>query len=98
MASPGDQRLDLRELGSWILGIGARSGGFLPGHPQSREEIEGFVFVDQVRAFGVQPHEMRAVFPAITADAVIDAKEIGVGAIYAFAQRDANLRYRRDDR
>ena len=82
--APWDQRLELREFWS-CLGDCSVFSGLLPGHFQSGEEIEGFVLVDQVSAFGMQPHEMRAVFPAVAADAVIDAKEICVGTVDAFA-------------
>jgi hypothetical protein len=44
--------------------------------------------------FAVQPDKMGAVFPAVFSDAVIDAEQVRISAVYALAQRNTNLRNR----
>jgi ribosomal protein S26 len=65
----------------------------LTGHSQRREEVEHFVVVDQVDALGAKTDEVRAVFAAVSAYAVVYAKKIGVGAVDALSQGHAHLRH-----
>jgi hypothetical protein len=64
----------------------------MAGHSDCGEQIEDCVLLDEVEAFRVQPDEMCAVFAAVAADAVIDAKQIRVGAIGAFPKRNTHFR------
>jgi hypothetical protein len=66
---------------------------FLAGHSQRREEIEHFIVVDKVDTLGVKTDEVRAVFAAVSAYAVIHAEKIGVGAVDALSQGYADLRH-----
>jgi hypothetical protein len=67
---------------------------FLSRHPQSWEKIEYLLFVVyELNSFGVQPHEMSAVFPTFAPDAGIDAEQVRIGAIDAFSERDADFRH-----
>lgn len=65
---------------------------FRSGNVQLRENIKNLIIVDQVKSFALQPDEMRAIFPAFFSNTGIHTEKIGVSAIAAFSQRDANLR------
>ena len=66
----------------------------LTGHSQVGKKIECLVLINEMCAFSVKTDEMRAVLPLVTANAVVDAKQIGVGAIDTFTQGHADLGHR----
>ena len=66
----------------------------LAGHSQDGKKIECLVLIYEMCTFGVEADEMRAVLPLVSANAVVDAEQIGVRAIDAFTQGYADLGHR----
>jgi hypothetical protein len=64
---------------------------FLSRHALIRKQVENTAIFDQVHSLGMQSNEMRAIFAAVTALAGFNAEQIGIRAVYAFAQGDTDL-------
>jgi hypothetical protein len=60
-------------------------------HSDAGEQVKNLVVGDEVCTLGVQADEMRAELSVVAADAVVDAKQIRVGAVYALSKGDADL-------
>ena len=74
-----------------------RGLGFLTArHAYRREYIKYLIFfaVDKLKALGVQPNKMSAILPVLVPQAAINAEQIRVCAIKAFAEGNTNLRDR----
>jgi hypothetical protein len=56
-----------------------------------RKQVENTAIFDQVHSLGVQSNEMGAIFAAVTALAGFNAEQIGIRAVFAFAQGDTDL-------
>jgi hypothetical protein len=78
--------------GTWRC-FGCTAFLFGSGHSQGGKEVERLILIDQVRPFGVEPDEMRAILAVIAADAVLDAEQVGICAIRTFSKRNADLGY-----
>jgi hypothetical protein len=92
-------RLFFRRLGPipgiWVLRIAgpAFTPGFVirAGHADGGEKLENLILVHEVKTLRVKTYKMGTILAAVATEALIDAKQVRVGAIGAFSQRNADL-------
>jgi hypothetical protein len=69
-----------------------RLGGiFFAGHSLVWEQVKNLIVFDQVHSLSAQAHEMSAILAAVSALAGLNAKQVGIHAVDALAQRDTDF-------
>lgn len=60
-------------------------------HFKNGEQIENVVLVNQLDSLRAQPDKVGAILAVVPAFAMIDAKQVGIGAVAAFTEGDTDL-------